>query len=228
MLVHVQKSFFTNIMELSRFPPLTNAHLVYSLIPACSILLILGTISAYTFHLIGRLTSVVNSESDSDNQVTSMGQLWNLEVGSLTSWLVSMAVMLTCFGTSLSYSIILGDTFKSLAQTAGLSGIIATRRFNVAAIALLGVYPLCCLKSLAALAPVSISGVVGIIVTCIVMSIRALPGGAYSTTAAATTTNYLASLLLCPLSRYPRPYHLPLPLVHYPLSIIDDTSSQAT
>ena len=142
------------------------------------------------------MTAVANSESDndSDNQVTSIGQLWDTEVGESTSWLVSMAVMLTCFGTSLSYSIILGDTFKSLAKTAGLSGIIATRRFNVAAIALIGVYPLCCLKSLAALAPVSISGVVGIIVTCIVMSMRALPGGAYSTTAAATATNYLSSL----------------------------------
>lgn len=121
-----------------------------------------------------------------------MGQLWDLEVGSSTSWLVSMAVMLTCFGVSLSYSIILGDTLSSLAQTAGLSGIFTTRRFNVAIISLLGVYPLCCLKSLAALAPVSISGVVGIVMTCIVMTIRALPGGAYSSATAAT--NYVSSL----------------------------------
>jgi len=123
-----------------------------------------------------------------------MGQLWEHEVGASTSWLVSLAVMLYCFGTALSYSIILGDTFKSLAETVGLSGILATRRFNVAVISLLGVYPLSCLKSLAALKPISISGVVGILVTCIVMAIRALPGGAYSSTAAASATNYLQSL----------------------------------
>jgi sodium-coupled neutral amino acid transporter 11 len=52
------------------------------------------------------------------------------------------------------------------------------------------------LKSLEALAPVSISGVVGILVTCIVMALRAMPGGVYSaaTTTAGRTTNYLASL----------------------------------
>ena len=167
--------------------------------PAILILSILGTISAYTFHLIGRLTAVVSSESnnddDGDNQVISnLGQIWDFEVGPSSSWLISLSVMLTCLGTSLAYSIILGDTIKSLAETAGLTGILASRRFNVAAISLLGVYPLSCLKSLAALAPVSMAGVVGIIVTCIVMTIRSLPGGAYSATAAATATNYISSL----------------------------------
>ena len=169
-----------------------------SLVPATSILFILGTISAYTFHLLGRLTSVVSAEvsekGKDGSSITSIGQLWDHEVGQSTSWLVSMAVMLTCFGTSLSYSIILGDTFRSLAQTIGLTGVVATRRFNVVAVALLGVYPLCCLKSLAALAPVSISGIIGILVTCVVMTLRALPGGPYSTSAAATATNYLGSL----------------------------------
>ena len=171
---------------------------IYSLLPATSILFILGAISAYTFHLLGRLTAVVSGEVDGVESksptVTSIGQLWDHEVGSSTSWLVSMAVMLTCLGTSLSYSIILGDTFKSLAETAGLSGILVSRRFHVSATALLGVYPLCCLRSLAALAPVSICGVVGILMTCVVMTIRSMPGGAYSSTAAATATNYLASL----------------------------------
>jgi amino acid permease len=48
------------------------------------------------------------------------------------------------------------------------------------------------------LAPVSISGVVGILATCVVMTMRALPGGAYSSVAAASAgagvTNYLRSL----------------------------------
>ena len=173
-------------------------HTSHSLIPAISILGILGVISAYTFHLIGRLTAIVSKESGDDgHHISSIGQLWDFEVGHSTSWLVSVAVMLTCFGTCLAYSIILGDTFQSLAKTAGFTGIFASRRFNVAAIALLGVYPLSCLKSLAALAPISLAGVVGILVTCLVMTIRSLPGGAYSSAAAAataTTTNYLASL----------------------------------
>jgi len=153
-------------------------------------------ISAYSFHLLGRITAVVSDESNTDS-VRSIGQLWDYEIGSSSSWLISLAVLLTCLGTSLSYSIILGDTFKSLAETAGLGGVWATRRFNVAAISLLGVYPLCCLKSLAALAPISMAGVVGIIVTCIVMTMRMLPGGGYSGTTAAAgvaAANYLKSL----------------------------------
>lgn len=172
-----------------------------ALIPTTSILLMLGAISAYTFHLLGRLTAIVDDErlkrkdGSGSISVTSIGQLWDHEVGSSSSWLISLVVLITCYGTCLAYSITLGDTFKSLAETAGLSGLLSTRRFNVAAISMLGVYPMARLRSLEALAPVSISGVVGIFVTCIVMALRAMPGGAYS--AATTTgiaTNYLASL----------------------------------
>jgi len=137
---------------------------------------------------------VANNEASSsgdDAKVTSIGQLWEKEVGASSSWLISAAIFLTCFGTCLAYSIILGDTLSSLAQTFGISGLLATRRVNIVAISLLGVYPLSCLKSLAALAPVSLTGIVGILITCVVMTIRALPGGMYSSTAA---VNYLASL----------------------------------
>jgi sodium-coupled neutral amino acid transporter 11 len=165
-----------------------------AIIPASSILFTLGAISAYTFHLLGRLTVVANNEASSssdDAKITSIGQLWEKEVGASSSWLISAAIFLTCFGTCLAYSIILGDTLSSLAQTFGISGLLATRRVNIVAISLLGVYPLSCLKSLAALAPVSLTGIVGILITCVVMTIRALPGGMYSSTAA---VNYLASL----------------------------------
>lgn len=168
-----------------------------AIVPATSILFTLGAISAYTFHLLGRLTVVANNEStdsSSEAKFTSIGQLWEKEVGASSSWLVSAAIFLTCFGTCLAYSITLGDTFTSLAQTFRISGVFATRRVNIVAISLLGVYPLSCLKSLAALAPVSLTGIVGILITCAVMTIRALPGGAYSSTAASGATNYLASL----------------------------------
>ena len=178
------------------------SRIAYSLVPTTSILLLLGTISAYTFHLIGRLSAVAVAESSSSDDdrgaITSIGQLWDIEVGKSSSWLVSLAVLITCYGTCLAYSITLGDTFRSLALTAGMSGIATTRTFNVVAISLLGVYPMCRLRSLSALAPVSICGVIGILATCVVMTLRALPGGGYSSMAAAgaagTATNYLSSL----------------------------------
>ena len=69
---------------------------------------------------------------------------------------------------------------------------MTNRRANIAAISLFGIYPLCTLKSLAALKPISIIGNIGLLMTAIVMTLRALPGGAYST--ASSVTNYLSTL----------------------------------
>lgn len=68
----------------------------------------------------------------------------------------------------------------------------------MAALSLFGIYPLCTLKTLAALKPVSIVGNIGLLMTAVVMTVRALPGGAYSTASAAT--NYLSTL---PASLHP-------------------------
>jgi sodium-coupled neutral amino acid transporter 11 len=89
------------------------------MIPACVIFTTLGTISAYTFHLIGRLVNVANSEA-SESQVNSLGQLWDKEIGESSSYLITLASFLVCYGTCLAYSIVLGDTFRSLAESAGL------------------------------------------------------------------------------------------------------------
>ena len=69
---------------------------------------------------------------------------------------------------------------------------MTSRRANVAVISLLGIYPLCTLKSLAALKPVSVIGNIGLLMTAGVMTLRALPGGAYS--AASSAKNYLSTL----------------------------------
>mmetsp|Transcript_3235 Transcript_3235/g.6914 ORF Transcript_3235/g.6914 Transcript_3235/m.6914 type:complete len:546 (+) Transcript_3235:94-1731(+) len=170
-----------------------------AILPASAIVLTLGAISAYTFHLLGRLTYVTidengKKESKQTSTINSIGDLWEYEVGKSSSWLVSASIFLTCFMTCLAYSIILGDTFSSLAETAGLTGLMSSRRTSILLITLTAVYPLSCLKSLAALAPVSLMGNIGILMTCIVMTIRALPGGAYSPTAAIGATNFLRSL----------------------------------
>ena len=95
------------------------------MIPAAAIFLALGSISAYTFHLLGRLVQVADSES-SDSKVMSLGQLWDREIGESTSYLITLAIFLVAYCTCLAYSIVLGDTFTSLASSAGLkAGIIS-------------------------------------------------------------------------------------------------------
>lgn len=97
--------------------------ITHSTIPACIILLSLGTISAYTFHLIGRLIQICNAESSSgeEERVTSLGQLWDREIGESTSYLITLVCFLVCYGTCLAYSIILGDTFGSLVDSADVT-----------------------------------------------------------------------------------------------------------
>ena len=73
----------------------------------------LGGFSAYTFYLAGRLCHVNDSHT--------MGEVWDKEVGEETSWLISASIVTFTLGGALSYSIVLGDTFSSLAKSVGIT-----------------------------------------------------------------------------------------------------------
>ncbi len=117
----------------------------------------LGGLSAYTFGLYGRL---LNSYP-----ANSLGELWEKVKGKGSSWVISMATLTFCFGGALSYTILLGDTFSALAQTAGLQGLLLSRSIWIALVTCIILYPLCNLKSLLALAPLSVSGVAAVAAT---------------------------------------------------------------
>ena len=57
---------------------------------------------------------------------------------------------------------------------------MASRQVSILGITFGALIPLCNLKSLAALSPLSMVGVSGMLMTCIFMIYRAMPGGAYS------------------------------------------------
>jgi amino acid permease len=73
--------------------------------------------------------------------------------------------MTFCFGACLSYSILLGDVSSSMAQTVGWSGILASRRFWIVVLTGTVLFPLCNLRSLLALAPLSLAGVAAVFIT---------------------------------------------------------------
>ena len=141
--------------------------------PATAIIVGLGAISAYSFLLLGRVNDAGETES------ASLGDMWTKEVGASSSWLVTLSCLLTPLGAALAYSIMLGDMLSSLAQAAGVKGVLAGRRAGILAISSLVLYPLCNLKSLAALAPVSMVAVLGVIATALFMYLR-MAGGAYA------------------------------------------------
>lgn len=124
-----------------------------ALVPASALIIGLGLISAYSFSLTARMCVANGAES--------LGGAWEKAIGKRTSWIVPSSLAALCLGVCVAYAIILGDTFSSLAVTAGAKGFFASRHASILVSAAL-LFPLCSLQSLAALAPSSILGVFGV------------------------------------------------------------------
>jgi amino acid permease len=138
--------------------------------PASGLILGLGLISAYSFSLTARMCDA--------NDAASLGDAWKAAIGKKSAWIVPASLAALTLGVCVAYAIILGDTFSSVAVTAGLKGFAASRHASIllCAVALL---PLCMLTSLSALAPSSIIGVLGVFVTGGFIGLR-LKQGAYA------------------------------------------------
>ena len=84
------------------------------LLPASALVVGLGVLSAYSFAMLGRLNAAGEKVS------TSLGNLWENEIGESSSWLVTLSCLLTPLGAALAFSIMLGDMLSSLAMTVGV------------------------------------------------------------------------------------------------------------
>ena len=160
------------------------------LIPASVLILVLGALSAYSYHMIGRLSHLQGAK-----ETKSIGAAWESEIGASSSWLVTLSCLLTPLGAALTYSIILGDMISALGKSAGLTGLLVKRQTAILGISGAVLYPLCNLKSLAALAPISIVGVMGMMFTALFMVFRSLPGGAYCTASGGSLLSTLGPAL---------------------------------
>lgn len=135
-----------------------------SLIPALCLMTVLGGVSAYTFAMYGRLVHASQSKS--------LGELWEKKKDKKSAWFVSVASLAFCFGACLSYSILLGDVSSSLARTLGWSGLLVSRQLWIILLTSTILYPLCNLKSLLALAPLSLAGVAAVLITTLFVVFR--------------------------------------------------------
>jgi amino acid permease len=147
-----------------------------ALVPACALIAVMGTVSAYTFGLIGRVCQRTDTNSYAD--------AWDATVGTSTSWLIAFSCFIDCFAGNLSYSMILSDTIVNLAAAAGLA---VTRTHALLGVTGLVLFPLCRLQNLASLAPFSLVGIAGMLYTTLAMGLRwssrvYQPGGAYYAT----------------------------------------------
>ena len=130
-----------------------------------------------------------------------------------TAWLVSFGITCKCFLASLAYSIIIGnynyvrnrliyltyyyvtytgDSFTALAKTFQLPSLIAQRSNVIMLVTTFALLPLCSMRTLNALAPFSLLGLIGTLYTAVFMTIRLLdksylPGGQFFETLALTS-----------------------------------------
>jgi len=149
-----------------------------ALIPAVSITVLIGLLSAYCFSLIGRVCA--------SRGATSYREAWEKSVGATTSWIPASACTFKTGVASLAYSMILADTFRALLATAG---IVMSRTNTLFALTGTVLLPLCMLDDLSKLAPFSLLGIAGMIFTVVAMFIR-LVGGSY----APVTGRFIADL----------------------------------
>lgn len=134
-----------------------------AILPAVALIAGIGGLSGYGFALIGRCCAYTNTKS--------YREAWGATVNQSTSWIPAVAVTCKTISAILAYSMILGDTFVSLLATAGFSAAKTPVLLALTSTVLL---PLCLLKNLAALAPFSLVGSLGMIYTAVAMVIRYL------------------------------------------------------
>lgn len=151
-----------------------------ALIPALALVALMGSLSAYTFGLIGRVCQRTNT--------SSYAAAWDKTVGTSSSWLIAFSCFIDCFAGNLSYSMILADTFVNLLASAGVA---VTRTQSLLGVTGAVLLPLCLLKNLSSLAPFSLVGIIGMLYTTLAMGFRYFggtyaPEGIYYTTQLAT------------------------------------------
>lgn len=154
-----------------------------AILPATAIITLMGTISAYTFGLIGRVNRATKTVSYSD--------AWDETVGKKSSFIIAFSCFIDCFFGNLSYSMILADTMVSLLASVGVGVSRTQSLLGVTSIVLL---PLCLMKNLASLAPFSLVGIAGMLYTTFAMVMRYI-GGSY----AAPGGKFLATALTAPV-----------------------------
>lgn len=146
------------------------------LLPASAITIVMSLLAIYTFTSIGR--------SCEKTQSSSFRDVWSRSVGPEFSWIVTLSIIGKCFFSSLVYSIVIGDSFSSIASSFNLPAFVSSRSSVIIFLTTFVLLPLCSLKTLNALAPFSFLGLSGTAYTAFFLALRYFdgsysPGGIY-------------------------------------------------
>lgn len=177
-----------------------------AMVPAAALIALIGFFSAYGFSLIGRVCAMTNA--------SSYREAWEKSINKETSIIAAASCTFKTTAAILAYSMILGDTFRSILSTFGFSFTKLQTILGMTSTILL---PLCLMKNLSSLAPFSLLGIIGMVFTAISMGNRyftgayAFPNGVFlpdiaaslqpkfGTIGAAGVLNPSAFILICML-----------------------------
>ena len=193
-----------------------------ALIPALTMLSVIGTLSAYCFAMVGRVCVATGT--------TTWGAAWKKAVGEKSAWIPSSFVAILCASASLQYTMVIGDSFAPIFAQAGLPALVSSRNGAIALVTGLCTLPLSLLPNLEMLKYTSFLGIGGLLYTAAFMAGRVgaykpgLANGFHEAVApnlrpkfadggAATARTPTQTVLLPALPSLPPPLPLPLPLL---------------
>ena len=139
-----------------------------ALIPALTMLSVIGTLSAYCFAMVGRVCVATGT--------TTWGAAWKKAVGEKSAWIPSSFVAILCASASLQYTMVIGDSFAPIFAQAGLPALVSSRNGAIALVTGLCTLPLSLLPNLEMLKYTSFLGIGGLLYTAAFMAGRV---GAY-------------------------------------------------
>jgi len=137
-------------------------------LPALAILLALGALSGYSFALIARVGDEVGASTYRDT--------WAKVFGENTAILPALTVAFKTYVGGLSYSIILGDSFASIAKLAGLPAALCSSNAWIIFLSAVVLLPLSLMRDLSSLAIGSVIGTAGTLYTALFIWFRKLDG----------------------------------------------------
>jgi len=147
-------------------------------IPAVALLLIFGSMSAYTMTSYADMAVETNSNS--------IGEIWGKLISKDNVYIADLSVFALCFGCCIFYSAFIGDIFAYLSSALGVTtGMFSKRWVLLALVSTIFLMPLCLLEDLSALQFSSLLGVGGIALTFFTLFKRSIDG-TYSLTSAMT------------------------------------------
>lgn len=135
-----------------------------ALLPSLAILLAVGAASAYTFSTIARVGAATGG--------TTYRETWAKVFGEKTAFITDATTIFMCAAAGLSYSIIIGDSFASIAKLAGFTGVLASPNAWIVFLSTFVLLPLSLLRDLSALAIGSVVGTAGTVYTALFVFLR--------------------------------------------------------